>query len=562
MKFTRGITNGIGPAALVNAMRTAVRLGAVLGFIGVFAAFYESTRVLGVGLTLVSVAVAAWGWPGRAAKRSPLHRVGWTGRDRVRAGNDNLPAGLFLGGEALALLWWLTGGPFLALLLPPVVAAAVWWQRRGWPVVVDRNGLHIASRPPEDAVLVGMTAPLTPMEPRRPVYSTLPHVFYSAPSGTGKSRTLMAALLEWPHQAIVLDPKGEFWKAVACERASLTGRPARLWRVDAEADPIGIAGLVGGLSAAMQELQRAIDFDPHYAARSAAFTVPGTQALAAFALDAQARGRPPFQTAVSVGDWAEELRRIASESPSAEARHQAQQALRAATSPNYWGSIQGNLGRYLPTMAAMARALDGPPPTPDEDVYIYLPAYASQGGGPSAVMARWLLQAVWRWKARAEAEGRSWPTLMAADEALALSTPALQEMGRLGRSAGIRLWIVVQDPIAANRDPNLARLSEIMGGVDALFPTASPDDPAWKGVWGLLPPLTPKGEPKMRRAVATTMASWGLGVLWAKGAAIPLEPAHPPEPRCTWPLKGTAPEVPDQVPPFQAGTQEQDFLLD
>lgn len=479
------------------------------------------------GLLLLAGGGTAWTlWPYARARRSVLHRLTWTGLHSISQHMGAYHA-LAAVATAAAVALWTAKGPVMGIPALVLAGIAAWqvWQARGRPIVIGRDGVKVSPSPPPDGVLVGRLARITPATPQRRVYTTLTHVVYVAPSGTGKSQTIEAALLEWPHQAIVIDPKGEFRRDIAEERARRTGRPYRVWGVDAAYDDIGPHRMVPWKKI-LDLLTQAIEPDPGYV-RGLAFTVPAVNALTAIGLDAEAQGKRPWHTIASTRDWQQALDQIAKTSPSQEARNLAANALRAAVAPGYWGSIMGNIGRYLPALAALGPALDGKPLTPEEDVYIFLPATAAQHGAVGAVIARFLLAVVWEWKAEAEQKGLSWPTLLVVDEASALSMPALQTIGRLGRSAGVRGWFAYQDRVAGWDDPNLNRLPEQAGALLVWYPPQQGEaDPATRdAIRTLLPNALPKEWIDVAiRAVVGNMTAWRVGVAWSAGTTLPITP--------------------------------------
>ena len=396
------------------------------------------------------------------------------------------------------------------------LALLVMWLRRAQPLVISSGprGLHYETRRPDPASIhIATTVPYpSPWDVAHPVYTNVPHIITYAPSGAGKSSSVMCAMQEWQGQLVIVDPKGEFWREQQAQR----GRTARLWSTVASVDPVGILELVGGIAEFGNALEAALEPDPGNAQRSAPFNRPAITALVAYMRYAQHHGAPPIQAAVQVHDHIGVLQEIAeSGQPGSE---DAASVLSAAGSAGYMGSIVGTIGRIQAILRPIARALDGPPIDAQTDVYIYIPADAMQTPtDPGAVVARLLVQAVWSWKLRLERAGAVHPTLLVVDEAAVMATPALATIGRMGRSAGVRLWILAQSAESIESNPILAPMLTDAGAVAILQP---PDVTSrlWELLVGKIPGfLLELGRAQVLQAIANDIIRANAAILHVRG---------------------------------------------
>lgn len=426
-----------------------------------------------------------------------------------------MAAYLGMGAAVLTLVAALKYGfsPWTATL---PLAGLVWWLRRVEPVVISSSpqGLRYEMRKPDrESIHIATTVPYPSVwdAPRR-VYTNVPHIITYAPSGAGKSSSVMAAIREWNGQLVIVDPKGEFWRGEMAQR----GRTARLWSTVANVDAIGILHLVGGIAEFGNALEAALEPDPANAQRSAAFNRPAVTALVAYMRYAQHHGEPPVQAAVQVNDHGAVLQAIAQSGAPGSA--EAASVLSAAGSTGYMGSIAGTIGRIQAILAPVARSLDGPSIDPETDVYIYIPADAMQSPtDPGAVMARLLIQGIWSWKLRLERAGTVHPTLLVVDEAAVMATPALSTIGRMGRSAGVRLWILAQSAESIDSNPILAPMLTDAGAVAVVQP---PDTTSrlWQLLVGKIPGyLLAMGHTKVLQAVANDILRANAALLHVRG---------------------------------------------
>lgn len=271
---------------------------------------------------------------------------------------------------------------------------------------------------------------------RGPVVKARPgtHHIVIAGSGRGKSQTLIAAILSTPGGIIVTDPKGELYEATSRYRARL----GRLWVMgpDWAAQPWPISAMFGSTEKAAEALMAAaMGKTPE----QAPFLQPYGMALRALLADAKRRGSAtPWLDALNVGDVAAALRAIA-ETPDHPGQFAAHQALNAAKSDRYWGSILGTAAQFTGPLKELAPALDAGKSGPDltrDTIYLQLPA-TIHADSPTAVITRWLLDGLWHWALTHPPAARRGHCWFAVDEAGILRPALLPNMVAFGRSAGI-----------------------------------------------------------------------------------------------------------------------------
>lgn len=141
-----------------------------------------------------------------------------------------------LGPYGRTALAWITAGPLLAFVACFVPNYGPRRDPRG-----TYGNARWASRKERDRMRIGLELGLDP-DTRRPIrVSTESHIVTIAPPRTGKTSGLLIPNLAvpdnkgWYGPAIVIDPKGEAYRAVAARRRTL-GRTVRCL------DPIGIVG--------------------------------------------------------------------------------------------------------------------------------------------------------------------------------------------------------------------------------------------------------------------------------------------------------------------------------
>lgn len=350
---------------------------------------------------------------------------------------------LMAGGMALSWLAQLIFGAFGLRLRPTVwdILQPQYYRpsRHGW--ILGEIRYMPAWLRPLDRVLTWITGDgrwKRRIAARRgPVVKARPgtHHIVIAGSGRGKSQTLIAAMLAAAGGVIVTDPKGEIYEATSRYRA----RKGRLWVVgpDWAAQPWPISAMFGSTEKAAEALMAAAM--GRTGADQAPFLQPYGMALKALLADAKRQGKAaPWLEALNVGEVATALRAIAEE-PDHPGQFAANQALNAAKSDRYWGSILGTAAQFTGPLKELAPALDAGKSGPDlarDTVYLQLPA-TIHPDSPAAVIVRWLLDGLWHWALAhppAAKRGHCW---FVVDEAGILKPALLPNMVAFGRSAGI-----------------------------------------------------------------------------------------------------------------------------
>lgn len=455
--------------------------------------------------------------------------------------------GVALALTALAVAGWQGWAPRLyALAAIPATMLFLVCVR---PAIARRDPLAwVVQRPLKchDGLLVGQR--WHPEAYRRPrPLRVQGHTITIAPSGTGKSVTAMAALAEWDGLAVVTDPKGELFAATAGYRPG----PVYQWAVNRAVSPIGIAALYGGYAEAVDQLIDALTPPGADHFHHQPFSIPWGRALQALLLDAAHRGLPPWTTATRTGPNPEDLAAIPPTSPG---YRYAQEALQTASSPGYWGSIQGTGAMLLAPLRQLAPALDAPAPPLDDDSEpptIYITGLGSTTpSSPDAVLTRWLLGALWTHQKKR----RPRRALYLIDEAGIIAPSLLAEAVAIGRGYNVIVWAIAQSLhqlVSAYGFSNAQALQDAINGPLIVYPG---NDTQWveKKLLSSLrngDQVTPVLAQRWASLAAATMADRRIGLLVHHGAIELVIPCAPPPAQGADPVPLRPPQGMAPVPP-------------
>ncbi len=352
------------------------------------------------------------------------------------------------------------GGGFLLALV------GVGVLRRPPPYCVRWGRLPREYRRRDGFVIGRVPGPLGPLVQLPPTT----HAIMLAPSGSGKTATLIHGLLTWPGGAVVTDPKGELFAHTALFRSERLDQRVLYWSFDAPMHPMPLGALYGDNVAALEAL-RAL-----YVARTEtdpAFLNPWVDTLKALIRDAEYRGKPAWQAALGVppGRWVEALEEIA-EDPRNPAREDARTALEVLRNGDrYIASVKGTVSGLHSMLRRIAPALDFPVATIDfqsTTTYIAL----KEGARDERVLAVWALEGLYEAFKRAGLDQDPHGVLWVIDEAGALRPSMLPDMIRIGRGRGAGVVAVAQSradlAMAYGNDGADALLGDLNGPVVVL----------------------------------------------------------------------------------------------
>jgi len=304
------------------------------------------------------------------------------------------------------------------------------------------------------------------------------HTIILAPPGTGKTTTLIHALLAWEGGAVVTDPKGEIFEHTAWFRSEVLEQNVQYWSVRAPVAPLPVKNLYGSNIAALEELGRT------YASRmgtDSAFINPWTSALKALLLDAEHRGEPPWQaaTGVPIADWRAAFKQIAEEADNP-ARDDARVVLGIIErGERYVASVEGTVVKLHEALRRLAPAFDAPSwPLDLSKSTIYL-AFEEGVKGEDATLAVWLLEGLYRMFQQSDLDSDPQGVRWIIDEAGVLRPSLLPDMLRISRGRGAGVVIATQsiaDLINAYGEANAQALLGALNGPLAVYDFHRADD--------------------------------------------------------------------------------------
>lgn len=385
----------------------------------------------------------------------------------------------------------------IALLLILHASKRIIWSALS-DIVIAPEGVRFTPTPPDDAFLVGTTVPVNLLEPPRDLYVKDRHIFMSAPSGTGKSQTVMTALLSFRGQVVVFDPKGEYYQRISPLREKM-GRKSRFLtlRPAFKGDDINLVKMLSShrrSEAAAMELLVEMAGEAMYTSdqekqENLPFVQPSIAMLKALAYEAMAQGKDPIRSAfVASKDLHARMQLLASETtpkaaPNGEAREYLERARYFASQAvsiggskgggNYWQSVMGTFNNMVGIYAPLAAAIGGEPLRDEEDLYIELPLEGGGNSSRSAICSRFLLNAFWQYRVERGEKGENNLCYVIVDEALVLQPPVLRSMVAVGRSYKTFTFTIVQDFKNAQDLEALKDLHSIGNCALVLFPAAS-----------------------------------------------------------------------------------------
>ena len=319
--------------------------------------------------------------------------------------------------------------------------------------------------------------PLGPF--RLVVYAPPRHSLIIAPSGFGKSTTLMSALLTWTGGVMALDPKGEFYDITSGWRAA-QGQTIIRWDVRSASEDahygLPIDAMYGSRDAAVERLAQLIISGDQ---KQAPFVMPWISIVRALLADAEWRGAPPWTTAMSIpsSQWEAHLRRIASV-PNHPGRADALEGLGKQPAPEYFASIAGTADQVAPVLRAIAGLLDRGigrpiPPLERTSLYVVLPTNPLPG---ELLALRWIFSGMASYVERGSGIPRP-GAVWIIDEAGALKPEGLDNWVRFMRGKGVSVMISTQsmsDLDAAYGKDNAAAIVGAMNGFHFLM--------GWRGL--------------------------------------------------------------------------------
>lgn len=425
----------------------------------------------------------------------------------------------------LNLFFLLGGGGFLLTLLgvgmlrrPP--SYCVRWGRL--PREYRRREGFVVGRVP------GFLGPLVRLPPAT-------HAIMLAPSGVGKTSTLIHGLLTWPGGAIVTDPKGEIFEHTAEFRSRALKQDILYWSFDAPAHPMPLGKLYGDNIAALEELRnlyvKRTGTDP-------AFLNPWVDTLKALIRDAEHRGEPAWQAALAVpmGLWVSALKEIAEE-PHNPAREDALTALEVLQrGERYVASVEGTVSGLHGLLRRIAPALDAPRAAIDfRNATIYLAL--QEGADDERILAVWALDGLYKAFKRAGLSSDPYGVLWVIDEAGVLRPSLLPDMIRIGRGRGAGVVAIAQSwaDLAQAYGTNAANsLLGALNGPVAILGVHQGDPATKEYLTKVLSPFVyvsrrAKGDqpiPSPYQAAQDLLSQMRSGVLIPpRSAPVPLEPA-------------------------------------
>lgn len=320
------------------------------------------------------------------------------------------------------------------------------------------------------------------------------HALVTAPSGTGKTATLIHALLHWRGGAVVTDPKGELYASTARWREAM-GQEIHCWSAGPAISALPLAALFGSNLEALAALTQLVVRRDE---RAAPFVAVAENVIAALLIDATHRQLPPWTTVAqtSVGCWEEALRQIADDTANPGWRH-ARNALAAAQGANFWGSVAGSASVLMGTIQSLAPGLDAA--GTDEINFSKSTVYVviSESNDSQLLAARWLLAGLYRaFQVKRPPHAVAWLL----DEAGALRLPFLADIVRVGRGRNIGVVAFTQsisDLHAAYGEHETRALIAALNGPLVMYKPHSADSATTNMLVNAIEPFTElAGEPR------------------------------------------------------------------